>query len=133
MSRRLRACLGAPMVPVWLAAVFLLGAAAALGKAAHAHAIVKAESLDDSTLRPNTPTTLVLRFNAAIDARFSKVYLLNARGEETLLKTTPGSGPDTLTVAFPALPVGAYALRYRVLAADGHYTDTKLRFRILGE
>jgi hypothetical protein len=121
------------MVPVWLAAVLLVGAAVALGRPAHAHAIVKAESLDDSTLRPNTAATLVLRFNAAIHANFSRVHLLNVRGEETLLKTSPGPSPNTLTVEFPALPVGAYALRYRVLAADGHYSDNKLRFRILGE
>lgn len=121
------------MVPVWLAAVLLFVAVVALGHRADAHAVVKPESLDDSALRPNTPTTLVLRFNAAIHADFSKVYVLNANGEETLLKTSPGPSPDTLTVELPALPVGAYALRYRVLAADGHYSDNKLRFRILGE
>lgn len=121
------------MVPVWLAAALLCGALGTPGGPARAHAVVKAESLDDAALRPNTPATLVLRFNAAIHANFSKVHLLNARGEETPLTTSPGPSPDTLTVAFPALPVGAYAIRYRVLAADGHYTDNKLRFRIQGE
>ena len=30
----------------------------------------------------------------------------------------------------PALAAGAYGLRYKVLAADGHFTENGLRFKV---
>jgi methionine-rich copper-binding protein CopC len=102
----------------------------ALGAPAHAHSVVKPESFDESLLKPDTPTTLTLTFNAGVHPQFSKVHLLDAAGKEQPLKSSPGPTPNTLIVELPALPAGAYALRYRVLSADGHYSDNKLRFRI---
>ncbi len=46
---------------------------------------------------------------------------------------TPRVGANRLIVELPALAPGAYALRYRVLATDGHYTDNALRFRVRAE
>ena len=98
-----------------------------------AHAVVKPESFDDSTLKPHRAASISLQFNATIHVPFSQVYLLDASGSERLLATRPGEGPHRLVVDLPALAPGAYALRYRVLAADGHYTDNAIRFRIRAE
>ena len=119
--------------PFLLAAGFLFGLAAAAATDACAHAVVKPESFDDSTLKPYQATSITLQFNAAIHAPLSRVYLLDAAGKEQLLATRPGDGPNRLIVELPALAPGAYALRYRVLAADGHYTDNALRFRVRAE
>ncbi|MEK7246695.1 MAG: copper resistance CopC family protein [Pseudomonadota bacterium] len=118
------------LMQVLLAAGFLLGLTAASATAVRAHAIVKPESFDDSNLKPHQAASVVLQFNAAIHVPFSQVYLLDAAGDEQLLATRPGDGPNRLIVDLPALAPGAYALRYRVLAADGHYTDNALRFRV---
>jgi methionine-rich copper-binding protein CopC len=56
--------------------------------------------------------------------------LLYADGWTQLLSTRPGDAPNRLIIELPASAPGAYALRYRVLAADGHYTDNALRFRV---
>lgn len=118
---------------VLLAAGFLFVLAAASATAVRAHAVVKPESFDDSNLMPHQATSVALQFNAAIHVPFSRVFLLDAAGKEQLLATRPGDGPNRLIVELPALAPGAYALRYRVLAADGHYTDNALRFRIRAE
>ena len=41
-----------------------------------------------------------------------------------------GTKPSELLVDLPALPPGAYALHYKVLAVDGHVTESVLRFRV---
>ena len=38
--------------------------------------------------------------------------------------------PDRLTIPLEALGPGAYVLRYRVLAVDGHVTEGALRFTV---
>ena len=117
-----------------LSAAALLGIMTAFtATAAHAHAVVKAESFDDSTLKPHQAASISLQFNATIHVPFSRVYLLDAAGKEILLATRPGDGPHRLIVDLPALAPGGYALRYRVLADDGHYTDNAIRFRIRAE
>lgn len=119
--------------PVLLAAGFVFGLAVASATAVRAHAVVKPESLDESTLRAHRASSVSLQFNAAIHVPFSQVYLLDVTGTERLLVTRPGDGPHRLIVELPALAPGPYALRYRVLAADGHYTDNALRFRVRAE
>ena len=43
----------------------------------------------------------------------------------------PGEHPaNVLVVALPALTAGHYALKYKVLAADGHVTESVLRFQV---
>ncbi|MSP80019.1 MAG: copper resistance protein CopC [Rhodospirillales bacterium] len=116
-----------------LAAVLLFVLAALTTTAVRAHAVVKLESFDDSTLKPHQAASVSLQFNTTIHVPFSQCYLLDAAGKETLLATRPGDGQHRLIVDLPALAPGAHALRYRVLAADGHYTDNAFRFRIRAE
>jgi hypothetical protein len=43
---------------------------------------------------------------------------------------TPGAGAGLVTVDLPPLAAGSYGLRYKVLAADGHVTESLLRFTV---
>jgi methionine-rich copper-binding protein CopC len=38
-----------------------------------------------------------------------------------------------MVIAVPALAAGKYALRYKVLAADGHVTENVLRFEVMAQ
>ena len=95
-----------------------------------AHAVVVHTSLEDAPPKAGQALTVTLRFNAAVEPRFSQVFLRSADGREQALTLAPGPSPDRLTVEIPPLPAGAYGLRYKVLAADGHFTENGLRFKV---
>jgi hypothetical protein len=97
----------------------------------HAHAVITSSSIGDAPLAAGQPTQVTLHFNSAIEASHSTVSVVGADGKPTRLELVPGEHePGTLVIALPALPAGSYALRYRVLAADGHVTENVLRFRV---
>src|SRR5262245_40391021 len=95
-----------------------------------AHAILTKTSLDGAPLRSDTATTVTLYFNAGIEQRLAKVTLVDAKGVARDLEVTPGTAPGEVTVALPPLAAGAYGLRYKVLAADGHVTENVRRFTV---
>ena len=100
------------------------------GTLAFGHAVVLKASLEDAPVAPNVPTSVTLRFNSGIEQAFTRVMLLTERGTQQALDVAPGEGPATVRVSLPALPAGPYALRYRVLAVDGHVTESVLRFTV---
>jgi hypothetical protein len=95
-----------------------------------AHAVLTRASLQETPVVVEKATQVTLRFNTAIELGFTKVLLVSAAGEERALEVAPGGDPGTVTVGLPPLPAGAYGLRYKVLAADGHVTESILRFRV---
>jgi hypothetical protein len=116
-----------------VAAVLGLAIAAGAGRpeAVHAHAVVTKATLRDATIPANTPAETTLEFNSAIERSLAKVTLVDAQGGETVLAQAPGERPaNVLVVALPALAAGRYALKYKVLAADGHVTESVLRFEV---
>ena len=113
--------------------LLLSAALAALGfcpAVAFGHAVVVRASLEDVPIEAGQAVTVTLRFNAAVEPRFSQVFLRAADGREQALTVAPGPSPDRLLVDIPALAAGAYGLRYKVLAADGHFTENGLRFKV---
>jgi methionine-rich copper-binding protein CopC len=98
---------------------------------AHGHAVVIKASLDETPLRADTPTRVTLHFNSRIEPGFTRVTLLGT-AEEQPLAVEAASEAGRVTVALPGLAAGTYALRYKVLAADGHVTENTLRFRVTG-
>ncbi|MEE9544195.1 MAG: copper resistance CopC family protein [Rhodospirillales bacterium] len=104
--------------------------AATFASSVHAHAVVIETSMKEMPVRPGQATEVEIRFNSAVEAKLSRIFLIDIGGKELALKISAGSSPDRLVVELPALPAGAYIFRYRVLAADGHFTDNALRFRI---
>ncbi len=113
-------------------AVFFLGTvmAATFASPVHAHAIVVHTSMKERPVPPEQATEVKIRFNSAVEAKLSRIFLIDLDGTELPLKFRAGASPDRLVVELPALPAGAYAFQYRVLAADGHFTDNALRFQI---
>src|SRR5262245_43942807 len=98
---------------------------------AWAHAVVTHASLRDATVPAGTASETTLEFNSAIEAKLSKVTLVDAQGTERTLSLAGGEHPsNVLVVALPALAAGHYALKYKVLAADGHVTESVLRFEV---
>lgn len=120
-----RRCCRAFGVPLLALTLVSTGA----GSAA-AHALVTWSSLQDHPVPVRTPTDAVLRFNAGIELKFTQVLLVDAEGGERPLAFAPGPAPGELVVKLPPLAPGAYALRYKVLASDGHLTENVVRFRV---
>jgi hypothetical protein len=97
---------------------------------AQAHAIVKRTTLDGAPVRANAATSVTLHFNSRIEPAFTRVTLVDAEQQERELEVTLGESGDAVTVRLPALPAGSYGLRYKVLAVDGHVTESLLRFPV---
>jgi methionine-rich copper-binding protein CopC len=97
---------------------------------AFAHAVVKKASLEDASVKADTATEVTLKFNSGIEPKFTRVTLLTAGGEERALEVGPATGPETVSVRLPPLAAGSYGLRYKVLAVDGHVTESVLRFTV---
>ena len=95
-----------------------------------AHAILTKTSLDTTAVHPDTATMVTFYFNAGIEKQLAKVTLVDAKGVARDLEITPGAAPGEVTVALPPLAAGAYGLRYKVLAADGHVTENVRRFTV---
>lgn len=96
---------------------------------AGAHAVLTGSSLGKATIAPDTATAITLTFNAGIEAGLTKVVLRGA-GEDRALDTHAGAAASEIVVDVPALPLGTYALHYKVLAVDGHVTESALRFKV---
>jgi copper resistance protein C len=96
---------------------------------AEAHAVLTGSSLGKDALAPDSATALTLTFNAGIESGLTKVVLRGV-GADRALDTHPGAKASEVVVDVPALPPGTYALHYKVLAVDGHVTESVLRFKV---
>jgi methionine-rich copper-binding protein CopC len=108
---------------------WLLVVLAASATAVWAHAVLTKSSVRDQPVQADTATTITLTFNSGIEAGFAQVILRGA-GPDRPLGARAGAKPSEVVIDLPPLPPGAYALRYKVLAADGHVTESVYRFRI---
>jgi methionine-rich copper-binding protein CopC len=98
-----------------------------------AHAIVLESSPAADAVLPQPPSQVVLRFNSRIEKRFTRVTLALGDRAPVVVALPTGDAettPDRITIPLEALGPGAYVLRYRVLAVDGHITEGALRFTV---
>ena len=101
--------------------------------AAGAHAVLVESSPKQDAVLKTAPKEALLRFDARIEKKVTRVQLLDGEGHAVKLPAMPedkDAPPDRIRIPLPALEPGAYRLVYRVLAADGHTTPGLLRFRI---
>jgi copper resistance protein C len=115
--------------------VWALGAAlvALAPAAAAAHAIIlESEPAAGATLA-EPPARIYLRFNSRLEKRLSRVTLFAADGRPVPLAVAADGSekPDRVVLPLGSLRPGAYVVRYKVLAADGHITEGALRFTVL--
>jgi methionine-rich copper-binding protein CopC len=96
----------------------------------HAHAVLTTSSVEGLPVRPDTPATVTLRFNSAVEPGLCQVVLVDAAKAERELTIRGGASASELAVTVPGLTPGPYGLRYKVLAADGHITEDVLRFTV---
>ena len=128
MFRRIRPALfGRAALPLLVAAIV------ALPVAASAHAALLESTPRDGEVLTTPPPVAVLRFNSRVEKGLTRVALAGPGG--SVVPLTPSRGgeddpPDRISIPLPALTPGAYQLKYRVLAADGHATPGLIRFTV---
>ena len=109
---------------------FVLAAMMARAADVSAHAIVTGSSLDHAPVHAGAPMDVTLKLNSQIERAFTRVALVDAKGATTPLELAAEDTPGKIIVRLPALAPGRYGLRYRVLAADGHVTESIIRFTV---
>ncbi len=114
------------LVPLVLAALLALAAS----PQALAHAVVTESSLKAHPIEVNHPTEVVLNFNAGVELRLSKVFLVSKGDVYHPLEIAKGKKPGQMLIKVPALEEGDYAIKYKVFAADGHLTEDVIRFKV---
>ena len=100
---------------------------------AGAHAIILESEPTAGAKLAEPPRRIYLRFNSKIEKRLSRVTVTSADGRPapTAAKAAGSEKPDRIIVPLGSLGPGAYVVRYKVLAADGHITEGALRFSVL--
>jgi len=101
----------------------------ALTAAALAHAVLLEVRPGVNTSIAGPDITIELRFNSRIDAARSRLSILLADRSVRPLALEQ-STPGTLSSRAVGLSAGAYALRWQVLAADGHITRGEVPFLV---
>lgn len=122
MARTLGAC----------AAVVAAAVMASTPSQIGAHAlVVESEPASGANLTA-PPPRIYLRFNSKLEKRLSHVTLSPARGRPVALPiAVNGEKPDRILLPLAPLAPGAYLVRYKVLAVDGHITEGSLPFTVL--
>ncbi|MCW5891415.1 MAG: copper resistance protein CopC [bacterium] len=108
----------------WLLALCMLATPGLVA----AHAVLTGTSIEGDRIPAGAETTVVLRFNSAIEPALSCVALVDAQKAERVLALHPGAEPGRVEVTVPALTPGAYGLHYKIFAVDGHVTENVVRF-----
>lgn len=99
------------------------------------HAVVVKSSPADQALLTQAPGIITLCFNVKIEKTFSQVSLWSMEARLKMLPIsdhnfTQDADPACLHISLPPLKPGAYQVRYKILAADGHTTEGVVRFAI---
>lgn len=102
----------------------------AYGERPWAHAVVTESSLTKNPIRPNHATTVVLFFNSNVELPLSRVFLVSKGDIYHPVQIAKGKKPGEMHIHVPALDPGEYALKYKVFAADGHFTENVIRFHV---
>ena len=94
------------------------------------HAILKSSSPASGgyVIHPDVPVKLT--FNVRVDAARSKLQLLMPDAATVELPIVKWSSPDTLVSKLTGLKPGAYAIRWQVLAPDGHISRGEIPFTV---
>ncbi len=110
----------------------LIAALLLLGGIIEGHAILKESqpSANSKVKGPDVP--IMLKYNVRIDAKLSKLQLLNPDNSTKDLTIEPQASADTLNSNATGLKPGAYRIRWQVLAPDGHITRGEIPFTVTG-
>ncbi|MGI9213074.1 MAG: copper resistance CopC family protein [Methylococcaceae bacterium] len=98
-----------------------------------AHAVVTESSLAKEPIKAHKPTTVLLTFNSNVEIALSRVFLVSKGDVYQPAQILKGTRPGEIRIPVPALEPGDYALKYKVFAADGHLTESVIRFSVGGK
>jgi hypothetical protein len=94
------------------------------------HAILKSSSPTGGGSVTQSDMPVKLTFNVRVDAARSKLRLLMPDASTVDLPIIKSPSPDTLLSKLTALKPGAYAIRWQVLAPDGHISRGEIPFTV---
>lgn len=101
-----------------------------LPRAALAHAVlVKSTPAINATME-GPDVAVAMKFSSRVDGARSTMLLSTSDGESKPLVIERQSEPDTLTTRLIHLSPGNYAIRWQVLATDGHVTRGEIPFSV---
>jgi methionine-rich copper-binding protein CopC len=92
------------------------------------HAVVTHNSLKLKPVPVNQASQVELSFNSKVELDLSEVFLVRSGDKMEIIQAIPGNQPGQVILQLPALPVGEYALKLKIFAADGHLSEDLLRF-----
>ena len=120
------------IVGAWAGVVAAAVLASAPGQAT-GHALVLESDPAQGAQLTQPPAHVFLRFNSKLEKRFSHVTLATEKGKPVALPISARGQdkPDRIELPLSPLAPGAYVVRYKVLAVDGHITEGALRFSVL--
>ncbi|MFO7172766.1 MAG: copper resistance protein CopC [Bacillota bacterium] len=111
-----------------LLATLLLFASAA--GTAQAHAGLEESVPADGAVLSAPPPEVRITFTEPLEPQLSTLTLVDAQGQPVPGTTQAAEGDRTLTLRLPPLPSGAFRVRWRILAKDGHVTEGSIEFTV---
>lgn len=117
----------------WIGRLLLAGVAATLAPHAVAHAQLERTIPAAGSAMRESPARLTLQFSQRFEPAFSKVRVLNAKGEQVAQGDAQVDRADArqLNVPLPKLDPGTYRVQWRVLSVDTHVRDGQFTFQVL--
>ncbi len=100
--------------------------------AARAHAILLASDPAAGGSAATGTVTMEFRFNSRIDHARSRLTLTAPDESQSVLPIALDTPPDVLRTSVAVLQPGNYAVRWQVLAVDGHITRGDVPFVVKG-
>jgi copper resistance protein C len=99
-------------------------------RAALAHAVLVMSSPAINATMQGPDIAVAMKFSSRVDGARSTMLLSTSDGQPKPLVIEHQSAPDTLTARLTHLSPGKYAIRWQVLATDGHVTRGEIPFRV---
>ena len=110
--------------------MLVLGALAASGSNARAHAIVLSAAPHAQETVAAGDVGVEIRFNSRIDAARSSLKLYKADGSAVALPVLAAEAAETLTSRATGLTPGDYRLHWQTLSPDGHISQGDIPFSV---
>ena len=114
--------------PARLSAAALAACTLVIGSGAQAHAYL-VKSTPEANATVVAPATIRLEFSEALEAKFSRVDLVTAKGSKMPVKAK-FAGEFVEASPGSTLAPGAYMLQWRAVSEDGHKTMGAFGFTV---
>jgi hypothetical protein len=101
-----------------------------LPRAALAHAVLVRSSPAIHSTMHGPDVAVAMKFSSRVDGARSTILLSTPDGQSLPVTIERQSTPDTLTAHLTHLKRGKYAIRWQVLAVDGHVTRGEIPFNV---